>query len=39
MINKLQTVPKDKIGDVFGYISDEAILVVNSSLAVFIGLV
>lgn len=39
MIDKIQTVPRDKIGHVFGHLSDETMLAVNRALAVFLGLV
>jgi len=38
MIDKMQTVPRDKIGCVFGHLSDETMLTVNRALAVFIGI-
>ncbi|QVL45636.1 MAG: type II toxin-antitoxin system PemK/MazF family toxin [Methylophilaceae bacterium] len=38
MIDKIQTVPRDKVGQVFGHLSDEAMLAVNRALAVFVGI-
>lgn len=38
MIDKMQTVPREKIGCVFGHLSDETMLTVNRALAVFIGI-
>jgi mRNA interferase MazF len=39
MVDKVQTVGRDKIGSVFGRISQEELLSVNRMLAVFIGVV
>ena len=38
MVDKPQSVPRDKIGTVFGRLDDEAMLAVNRLLAVFLGL-
>lgn len=37
MIDKAQTVSRDKIGDVFGHLSDDTMLAVNRALALFFG--
>jgi mRNA interferase MazF len=37
MIDKAQTVSRDKIGDVFGQLSDDTMLAVNRALALFLG--
>lgn len=39
MVDKVQTVARDKIGPVFGRLSQEDMLSVNRMLAVFIGVV
>ena len=39
MVDKVQTVARDKIGSVFGRLSQEEMLSVNRMLAVFIGVV
>ena len=39
MVDKVQTVGRDKIGPVFGRLSQEELLSVNRMLAVFIGVV
>ena len=39
MVDKVQTVARDKIGPVFGRLSQEEMLSVNRMLAVFIGVV
>lgn len=39
MLDKVQTVARDKIGSVFGRLSQEELLSVNRMLAVFIGVV
>lgn len=39
MVDKVQTVARDKIGPVFGRLSQEELLSVNRMLAVFIGVV
>ena len=37
MVDKAQSVPREKIGEVFGHLDDEALLTVNRALAVFLG--
>jgi mRNA interferase MazF len=37
MIDKAQTVPREKIGQVFGRLSDEEMLSVSRLLAIFLG--
>ena len=37
MVDKAQSVPREKIGEVFGHLDDEALLAVNRALAVFLG--
>ncbi|HYN77530.1 MAG TPA: type II toxin-antitoxin system PemK/MazF family toxin [Lamprocystis sp. (in: g-proteobacteria)] len=37
MVDKAQSVPKEKVGEVFGHLDDEALLAVNRALAVFLG--
>lgn len=37
MVDKPQSVSRDKIGAVFGRLDDEALLAVNRALAVFLG--
>src|SRR6516225_2045551 len=37
MIDKAYTVPREKIGKTIGYLSDETMLAVNRTLAVFLG--
>ena len=39
MVDKVQTLARDKIGPVFGRLSQEELLSVNRMLAVFIGVV
>ena len=39
MIDKAMTVKRDKIGTVFGSVSDEAMLKIGRCLAVFLGIV
>jgi len=38
MVDKAMTVKRDKLGDVFGSASDELLLEVSRSLAVFLGI-
>ena len=38
MVDKSQTVPRDKIGETFGQLDDDAMLSVNRALAVFLGI-
>lgn len=37
MVDKAQTIPREKIGDTFGRLSHEELLSVNRALAVFLG--
>lgn len=37
MVDKAHTVPREKLGDPFGKLSDELMLAVNRALAVFLG--
>ena len=37
MVDKTHTVPREKIGQVFGRVDDEILLAVNRALAVFLG--
>lgn len=37
MVDKPQTVPREKIREIFGRLDDDAMLAVNRSLAVFLG--
>jgi mRNA interferase MazF len=39
MIDKAQTVSREKIGEVFGHLAEEDLMAVNRSLAVFLGVV
>lgn len=39
MTDKVQTVPREKIGDVFGHLAEEDMLAVSRALAVFLGVV
>jgi mRNA interferase MazF len=39
MIDKAQTVARERIGEVFGHLAEEDMLAVNRSLAVFLGVV
>lgn len=39
MIDKAQTVPRERIGEVFGHLGEEDMLAVSRSLAVFLGVV
>ncbi|MDP1774078.1 MAG: type II toxin-antitoxin system PemK/MazF family toxin [Methylobacter sp.] len=39
MVDKAQTVPREKIGDVFGHMAEEDMLAINRTLAVFLGVV
>lgn len=39
MVDKIQTVPREKIGDVFGHMAEEDMLAINRTLAVFLGVV
>jgi mRNA interferase MazF len=37
MVDKAQSVPREKIGEVFGRLSDEEMLSVSRSVAIFLG--
>ncbi len=37
MVDKAQTVPREKIGEVIGHLDDETSLAVNRALALFLG--
>ncbi|MFZ4480032.1 MAG: type II toxin-antitoxin system PemK/MazF family toxin [Rhodoferax sp.] len=37
MVDKAQSVARERIGNVFGHVSEEQMLAVNRSLAVFLG--
>lgn len=37
MVDKTQTIPREKIGNTFGRLDDESLLAVNRALAVFLG--
>lgn len=37
MVDKAQTVARDKVGNTFGRLDDETLLAVNRALAVFLG--
>jgi mRNA interferase MazF len=39
MVDKVQSVPREKIGDTFGHVSAEDMLAISRSLAVFLGVV
>lgn len=39
MVDKAQSVPRERIGHVFGQLGEEEILAVSRSLAVFLGVV
>jgi len=39
MVDKAQAVPRDRIGEVFGQVSEEQMLAVSRSLAVFLGVI
>ena len=39
MTDKVQTVPREKIGEVFGHMAEEDMLAVSRALAVFLGVV
>ena len=39
MVDKAQSVPRARIGDVFGHLGEEEMLAVSRSLAVFLGVV
>ncbi len=37
MVDKVQTIPREKIGNTVGRLDDESLLAVNRALAVFLG--
>ena len=37
MVDKPQSISREKVGEVFGHLEDEAMLTVNRALAVFLG--
>lgn len=39
MADKVQTIPREKIGEVFGHMAEEDMLAVSRALAVFLGVV
>ena len=39
MIDKIHTVSKKRVGDVFGHLAAEQMVAINKSLAVFLGIV
>ena len=39
MVDKAQSVPRDRVGSVFGHVSEEETLAISRSLAVFLGVV
>ncbi|MGZ5009023.1 MAG: type II toxin-antitoxin system PemK/MazF family toxin [Methylobacter sp.] len=39
MVDKVQTVPREKVEEIIGHIADEDMLAVNRTLAVFLGVV
>ena len=39
MVDKAQTVPREKIGNVIGHLADEDMLAISRTLAVFLGVV
>ena len=39
MVDKAQSVPRERIGEVFGRVTEEQMLAVSRSLAVFLGIV
>ena len=39
MADKVQSIPREKIGDVFGQLAEEDMLAVSRALAVFLGVV
>lgn len=38
MVDKAQTIPREKIGETFGVVSDKSLLQVNRALALFLGI-
>ena len=39
MVDKAQSVPRERVGGVFGHVGEEDMLAINRSLAVFLGVV
>lgn len=39
MVDKAQSIPRDCIGAAFGHVSEEEMLAISRSLAVFLGVV
>lgn len=39
MVDKIQTIPREKVGTVIGHLSEEEMLAVSRALAVFLGVV
>lgn len=39
MVDKTQSVPRERIGEIFGHVSAEQMLAVSRSLAVFLGVI
>jgi mRNA interferase MazF len=39
MVDKAQSIPRDKVGNVFGQLSEDEMLAVSRSLAVFLGVI
>lgn len=39
MVDKVQTLPREKVGTVFGHLAEEDMLAVSRALAVFLGIV
>lgn len=39
MVDKVQSVPRERIGEVFGHVSEDQMLAVSRSLAVFLGVI
>jgi mRNA interferase MazF len=37
MVDKAHTIPREKIGETFGHLEDDAMLAVNRALALFLG--
>jgi mRNA interferase MazF len=39
MVDKAQSVPRERVGEVFGHVTEEQMLAVSRSLAVFLGVI
>ncbi len=39
MVDKAQSIPRDKVGSVFGHLTEDEMLAVSRSLAVFLGVI